>query len=328
MPPLLPSKAPALALLAVALCTAGATRAATPLPLELEWSAPLECPTGEQVERELTRITRIRAGRTLVPLHARAQIIHNERDYRLVLQIERSGELSQANFDSNTCAPLRKAATLVLALAFGDGVELQSEPGPESPTTPDTSPAAPPASTPRDRDATPAPPETKGIRLVPWVGGALASGFIGDSTLGVDLGFGLGGRFWNAFARGGAIPPSTAATREGVSAVLSSMNGALGACAGYPFASARLDACVALEAALVRAHSNGALRDGSATAPSFAIAPALAAFFPIARPFALRAELALLLPFQSAHYDVAPFGTLYASSPIIPRGALGLAVEL
>jgi hypothetical protein len=310
---------------------AGIARAASPLPLRLEWSAPRECPTGEQVERDLGRMTRVRPGRTLVPLEAQATITRQASGYHLVLELMRNGEPRQAQFDSQSCAPLRKAASLVLALAFGDGVELRSadeevestpqqvKPEPAGPSTLERDPGTP--SAPRDL-------ARSTWRVTPWAGASLSSGLVGSSSPGVDLGVGFGSRNFSGYARGGAVPPANIATREGVSVGLSALLFAAGACAGHAFPSLRVDGCLAFDAALVRARSSGAARDGSASFSTYAVTPAIAAWLPVTPPFALRLELAALVPLETSHYDVAPYGSLYSSARVAPRGSLGLAVEL
>lgn len=310
---------------------AASARAASPLPLRLEWSAPRECPTGEQVERDLGRMTRVRPGRTLVPLEARATISRQARGYHLALELTRNGEPRQAQFDSQSCAPLRKAASLVLALAFGDGVELRGEDEPAESAPEQAQPeSAVPSTLERDRGTPPAPrdPARRTWRVTPWAGASLSSGLVGSSSPGVDLGVGLGSRRFSGYARGGAVPPADIATREGVSVGLSALLLAAGACAGHAFPSLRVDGCLAFDAALVRARSSGAARDGSASFPTYAVTPALAAWLPVAPPFALRLELAALFPLEKSHYDVAPYGSLYSSARVVPRGSLGLAVEL
>lgn len=329
MPPHLASKAAALALGAAS--WASAAHADTALPLQLEWSAPLECPTGAHVERDLRRITRIRPGRSLVALHARGQIQRDAERYSLTLEVDRHGERSQARFDSPTCAPLRKAATLVIALAFGDGVELQAEADDPVDAAPAPVASPPPASnTPSpERDVAPeAPHEAHAFRLVPWAGAALSSGMLGDSSLGLDLGLSVGHGWFSGFARASAFPPAIAAERNGLTATLSAIGGALGPCIGHPLSQARLDACVAFEATFIRAHSTGALHDGSTTAVSYGVAPALTALMPLTRPFSLRAELGIVVPLEAARYDIAPHGTLYSAARVVTRAALGLAVEL
>lgn len=305
------------------------------LPLHLDWSAPTECPTGQQVEQELRRITRPRPGRALLPLEARAVITRTTTGYHLALQLTRHGEPSEAHFDSPVCAPLRKAATLVLALAYGDGVELNedsSEPEPVPANTNQVTALPSPAKPPRDTDqaATEARLASAHDRLLfaPWVAATLTSGFIGPSRIGADAGLAFGGRYLSALGRVSAFPPGTAGSRAGVTAELSAVSAALGGCVGWPSTPITLRGCLAFEAGLLQAHSTGAQVAGSATAPWLALNPALALSLPISRPFALRAELGGLVPFKAPRFNVAPLGTIYGSARVALRASVGVSVAL
>ncbi len=307
------------------------------LPLHLDWSAPLECPTGQQVEQELSRITRPRPGRVLVPLEARASITRDGESYHLALQLTRNGELSEAHFDSKVCAPLRKAATLVLALAYGDGIEIKEDAGEASATDPADTKNPPRlaaiAPTPTRDNATERENERRRLaenrqHFAPWVAATFTSGFIGDGAMGAEAGLGWGGRYFSALGRFSAFPPGRAATSGGVSAQLSATAGALGGCAAWPSASVTLQVCAAFEAGAVRAHSSGARNEGSAAATWLALNPALAVLVPIARPFALRAELGGLIPLNAPRFDVTTLGTVYATSRFAPRASLGISVAL
>ncbi len=271
-----------------------------------------------------------------MPLEARASITRDGESYHLALQLTRNGALSEAHFDSKTCAPLRKAATLVLALAYGDGIEIKADGSDGATETPTAAKAPLPAPAPttlpvRDEGAG---RETERQRaenrrlFAPWVAVTFTSGFIGDSATGAEAGLGWGGRYLSAFGRFSAFLPSKAASSGGVSAELSALSGALGGCAAWPGASVTLQGCLAFEAGTVHAHSNGAVSEGSATAPWFALNPAFALLVPITRPFALRAELGALIPFTAPRFDVTPFGTVYATSRFAPRASLGLSVAL
>jgi hypothetical protein len=297
--------------------------AESPLPLQLEWTAPLECPTAEQVERELSRITRARPGRSLAALEARGAISRDRHRYRLLLSLSQNGAERQSRFDSPSCAPLLKAATLVIALAFGDGLEPPppAAPGPKAPAAP-----APQRDTGAETSAR--APVSSHFRVVPWAGAVASSGFVGSTAIGAEIGLGLRGRHAGAFASAHAFAPTPAAERDGVTAELSATIGVLGGCGGTGWARLRLDGCLAFEAGAVRAHSRGAEHDSFVTLPWLAAVPSLVALLPLPRPFALRAEIALELPLTAPRYDVAPLGTLYATSRFVPHASLGVAIEL
>src|SRR5450432_143314 len=108
--------------LGVALWARGAD--AEPLPLELEWRAPEDCPSGDEVRVELERIAHVNAEREPTPLVAHAHIQRVQNGYFLELFTLKDGQLGKKKLFAKSCASLKEAATLVLALAFGDGVEV------------------------------------------------------------------------------------------------------------------------------------------------------------------------------------------------------------
>jgi len=136
-------------LIAVAAVIAGGAvpvvtaQASPPLPLELTWEAPPECPSGDAVRSQVERVVRVRRGRTAPHLIAMARVEQRGGRWFLRLRTERGGVIGQRQLEAATCAPLVGAATLVLGLAFGEGVELSADPlvldqtSTTSPGTPD-----------------------------------------------------------------------------------------------------------------------------------------------------------------------------------------------
>jgi hypothetical protein len=102
--------------------------ASPPLPLELTWEAPPECPSGDAVRAQVERVVRVRRGRTAPHLIAMARVEQRGGRWFLRLRTERGGVIGQRQLEAATCAPLVGAATLVLGLAFGEGVELSADP--------------------------------------------------------------------------------------------------------------------------------------------------------------------------------------------------------
>lgn len=120
------------------------------LPLALDWTAPPECPAATELRAELERIARVRPGFTLRPLIVRARVIHRGTLYRTALATEHEGRRGERLLEAPDCKTLARSVTLVLALAFGAAVEVDSDP----PSVRAESPA-PTASTPPATDAPP-----------------------------------------------------------------------------------------------------------------------------------------------------------------------------
>jgi hypothetical protein len=314
------------------------------LPLDLTWEAPSECPSAERIRRELERITRPRPGRQLTPLVARALITRSGMGYHLTLETERSGALSKAQLDNPTCEPLSRAATLVLALAYGDGVDIRED----EPEKPDasvltslgegTAPSGADSNSSRSAHAVSTalrqasldrrPPRSRRLEIAPWVGATGTSGLIAAFALGTEVGVQLRAMRWLASWRVDALPQREAAKRGAVSAQLSDFSAALGGCAQAPVTTVLLATCARFEAGVLRARSEGARVDGSASPTWFAVAPSLLARIPIASPFALRAELGALIPLSVSRFVVAGEGALYQTTHVAPELGLGLEITL
>lgn len=99
--------------------------AQAPLPLELTWTAPRECPTGDDVRAELARIANVKNGLSLRPLIARVDVGRRNTTYIAVLRTEHDGRAGQRQLEAASCPTLVRSVTLVLALAFGAGVEVR-----------------------------------------------------------------------------------------------------------------------------------------------------------------------------------------------------------
>jgi len=114
-----------------ALSLSAPCHAESELPLELTWSAPDGCASADDIQRELARIARVRPGRTVARVTARGSIERAGGSYRLELHTKQNGVAGERSLVAKECRSLGREVTLVLALAFGEGVELvNAEPAP------------------------------------------------------------------------------------------------------------------------------------------------------------------------------------------------------
>jgi hypothetical protein len=260
-----------LALLVAALpAPALASASASSLPLDFFWEAPPECPSADAVRAQLERVVRVRRGRTPPHLTAWARVEQRGGRWFLHLRTDRDGTAGQRELEARACAPLVGAATLVLGLAFGEGVEVSADPlpvdsrggvtavEPEPMLAPDESlaaptpqvPASPASPTPAPLPAAPpSPPDlarpgiiaSDGVRreralsLPPlrWalvVDGRGAWGSPPGPAFGFGLGVDAGGRRWFGSLRLGTVPRADETAAPGITARVTDVDGALSGC--------------------------------------------------------------------------------------------------
>jgi hypothetical protein len=110
----------------VLLLLASRTVAQAPLPLELSWRAPPECPNAAAVRTELERVATVTSDLRLRPLVARVDVARRNGIYVAALRTEHEGRTGQRQLQAARCETLVRSVTLVLALAFGAGVEVRA----------------------------------------------------------------------------------------------------------------------------------------------------------------------------------------------------------
>ncbi|HET9931807.1 MAG TPA: hypothetical protein VFQ35_13995, partial [Polyangiaceae bacterium] len=227
---------------------APALKGEAPLPLELEWKAPPECPKADDIHAELSRIARVRPGRVPPTVVARVRIDKRSGRYHLVLKTTRDGEVGKRNLSAAECGALGREVTLVLALTFGDGVALASE-GEDEPPTADagnssapveTKPEAPPKPLPvappsarAEAASPPAAPVTsleRTPRVAAFAGGGVLLRALPRLAARISLGAEVGSRkFWLA-PELSVVLPSHDSLARGVSARYDAAGGALAGC--------------------------------------------------------------------------------------------------
>ena len=317
---------------------------AAPLPLALSWQAPGECPTGERIRANLARITRPRSGRQLAALTARATIAHDLAGYHLVLETEHEGALSRAQVDNPSCALLGRAATLMLALAYGDGAEVDaiedrppadrstserplasaSSDGPPKPRNA-SEPVRVVDESPKFADARSA--RAAKLKVAPWMAATVSSGIVAPIALGAEVGVEVGTPHWLGSFRVRAMPRTEATRRGSVAVRLSSTAIVLGGCAQAPIGALSLGGCASFSAGVLRASAHGAVHDGSASPAWFALSPSLLLEFHGASPWRVRLELGAQIPFSRPELVVEGEGVLYRTPRIAPELGLGLGLS-
>jgi hypothetical protein len=326
--------------------------AQAPLPLELRWQAPSECPSSADLRAELERIARVRPGFGLTLLMAQAEVEHHGAQYTTTLYTEQAGQKGERRLEALDCKTLARTVTLVLALAFGAGVELaQGEVAPKQ-TAASAPVSAESASAPRPtQSAGPPPPQSdtpqvaaaktpstdhtradrktvadddhdRGVRngalsLAVLAGGGAQFGLM-PAALSASAGAELTAGAFSIELRASAWPGASEGVATKLRARFDGLAGALQGCRQVPLADLTLALCGRAWAAALRGRSSGASSDGSATAPWYALASAISLTWPAGRFLRLRIEAALAASLDRPRFIIQGFGQVHRIPLLVP----------
>ncbi len=291
------------------------------LPLELRYHAPEGCPDGSYVERRVHLIVHVRDGAELPRVEAEGEVeLLPGGRHRLHLVTRVDGVPGERSLDGTSCTALADATALVLAIAFGPGVEIaepaeepcaEPAPPPEPPPPPTSSPSTSP---PRDR-------RSVGLRVMGLVECELLPGCGGGGALGADfvrrrLALEAEVRFVGEGYRALAAAPT-------VDARFRATYGSLSACLEGAFPAAALRACGRARFGYAYGESRGALVDGSSRAPIGALGAGVSARFPGTRRVALEIGAELALSLYRPRFSVENVGVVHTVGLFLPSVFLG-----
>lgn len=327
------------------------------LPLELRWQAPPECGSEADVRAQLERVAHALPGYALAPLRADARIDRQERLYALRLRTEHEGERGERKLEASDCPTLVRSMTLVLALAFGKGVELAESagqttndahaassepagaarpPGAAAAAQDETAPSAQQSTTghAHDEPTSDQATELEYARYLadehrdkpdPWLwlifgGGAQTNLFPEVAGMGW-LGAELLGRSFTIALRMNVWGPSEADVSSGVRARFEGRGALLQGCWRNPTWAwgGGYALCATADAAALTGASRGAFKDGSATAPWLAFGGSASVTFLL-----LRLEAGLEVSLTRPRFVIAGLGPVHE----LPRAAFRLGVSL
>jgi hypothetical protein len=304
------------------------------LPLELDWQAPPECYSEEMIRAELARIATVRPGRTPAKLAARGRIERTGGQYRLTLTLERDGHVGERQLASSECRALGREVTLVLALAYGEGVELLPEEGAaDSPKVAPAraenaeKPASEPVTATDERAAAPSPDKRDALRAAAFLGGGIYAAALPAVAARVLAGADIGSRRVWFSPRLDVMLPVGDSLERGVDASYDGWGGGLSLCLGQPALGGLLAACATGGAMAVRGRSSGATESGSAVAPWYTAGPALSGSWPERGFLAVRLEAALLISLNRPRFVVEGLGEAHEIARFVPAPALSLLLR-
>jgi hypothetical protein len=357
---------PATALVVAAFATSlgSATASAQTLPLTLRWTAPLQCPTADDVRREVARQAHVVPGSTPPALDADARVESVGHRWRVELRTTRAGIEGYQTLEDESCELLARATALVLALALydpGDSAPVPTPaPGePRSEAPPRRRPAAPteaakpapepspassepqPSPPPRPLEVAPSLPPVVAASPAPTSAPALAWGLTGEARLSrgplpsTNLGLSLGvdarrGR-WLAKLRlvGGPSTEQASAAEPDVHGRYQAWGASLASCVVARRESRlALAGCAELDASLLVGSASGAAVDGTAVAPWFAAGPMALARIRVSRRTRLELGAGLGVSIDRPRFALHHLGDVYEVPRLAPNATLGISVEL
>jgi hypothetical protein len=339
----------------VGLAVLFATRASaqTALPLELDWRAPTECASSSAIREELARITRVPAGVTLQPLIARVDIHRSGAMFVAALRTEHEGRAGERRLEADSCPTLVRSITLVLALAFGSGVEV-SEPTRVEAAQPKAAGSSVPSRSDEPRDASAATSEASStagtealsdpstpdrsdhvrpLRWNLWLTGGAQFGLLPSTAFVTSLGaeletprvwIGLRAQFWPGVSQD--MRTDQAGQVEARYAALGlAVRGCL-----VPLQTLTLALCGTFGVAAIRGAAMNADRvDGSASiAPWYTGELAAAIDWPRAARVRLRLEANLTTSLSRPQFTIEGVGTAHHVPLFVPLFAAGVVLSL
>lgn len=310
-------------------------------PLDLSWHAPAECPTREEILSELERVATVQAGADR--LEAKGVVERRgAAGYQLLVWTRRGEASGKTSVEAETCEPLARAATLILALAFGPDVAL-SDPGtaaPEAvaPTDPEL-PGAPAFAKPleelqKQEELTPAHEthethETQSnLTSTVELSLALTPSLLPQATGGVRSGVAVKANRWRALVQVTGWLPRSFAVSDEISARFAAAQAGVGACYCVLCEPVEVSACGLAQGGVLWAASQGQLEAGQAWAPWFALGPAVVLRWRLSGGVHFRAQLEGAWVPGRARFEIAGHGEVFQARPWLPTLATGLDFTL
>ena len=101
---------------------------------DLVWDAPPECPSAQEVERDIARLIGESSHERTV--RASAVVSSTDDGWRVRVRMETSGEISERSITAPTCRALEKAVALVVAITIEPRAAVSETPAPPAPSPP------------------------------------------------------------------------------------------------------------------------------------------------------------------------------------------------
>jgi hypothetical protein len=131
--------------MALTLWAASSLAAENARSFDLTWDAPPDCPTAQEVERDISRLIGESSHERTV--RASATVSGGDEGWKVRVRMETGGEVSERSLSAPTCRALEKAVALVIAITIepraASGEPLPPPPPPVEPPPPKPPPPPP-----------------------------------------------------------------------------------------------------------------------------------------------------------------------------------------
>jgi hypothetical protein len=331
------------------------------VPVTLEWSAPAECPSHDQV---LARVGAFLHGSTATPVgtKARASVSRRGSGWHIDMAIQTADGGGMRSFDADSCESVANTAAFVLALAvdpahpptmadpalptpFPDHAGTPAGPAasvgtiPPAPAAPVPTPPAPSAESPARPAAASESAVARGLRrgpIFPWAVGASAivdDGSLPSPAFGAELAFAWRPSPWRFEVDASILSSQSVAVPAlpGTSADFSLLGGGARGCFTASAWRFELGPCLGAEVDRVNAAGHGLPTTFSGSATTFEAA-ALALGTLSIPPVAIRFGAEALLPFARPDFVVLqpsnqPALFVHHSAAVEGRSMVGLELR-
>jgi hypothetical protein len=327
-------------------------------PIVLQWAAPPGCPSEEGVRAEIERVL----GGPPDPaspryLRAEARVARAGDGFHVHLLTDLGGVLGERELDGRTCLAVAHAAALIVALTFDPEALARRSEGvtpPPAATSAAPAPPAPLAAVAPEPTVPPAPPspslplppeDRRPRRVAPALAAdsppplrpGFAVGPIGAVAVGAlpGVGAGVGGRAGVLVGRfraevSATYWPAQTATltdRPTAGGNFRLIAGDGSACYAVLRAPLELSPCAGLEVGSMEATGFGVRTKESGSALWIAPLAAAAVGLPVGQHFAVRLDLAVLVPVERPPFVLTAAGTVYTAGLVVGRATLGLELR-
>jgi hypothetical protein len=353
---------------ALAMSMGEGTASAQTLPFTLNWTAPPppQCPTADDVRRDVARQAHAAAGRVPASLEVDARVESIGGRWRVDLHTTRAGVEGFQTLADDSCELIARATALVIALSLydpGDGgprstpapgeprvestprrpspaaerAKLAPEPAP-TPAPEEPTPAAPPS---RPPDLMPSPLPTLGVSSTPTAPAAVAWSVAAEGRLSrgplpaTNFGFSLGvdtrrGRLLVKLRlTGGPATEQASVAAPDVRGHYQAWGASIAPCiVARPAARVALAGCVDLDARLLWGTASGAAGDGSTLAPWYAVGPVALARLRVSRRTRLELGVGVGVSLDRPIFALRHLGDVYAVPRFVPNATIGVSVDL